>query len=245
VLPPSLPTTTSSAILDIATVNGNALTISTATQSSEAVIINGQTLNLGGSVATLSNGNIASLGSAGIVIQAPSGIVTTLPLPTTTSVPAPAQTGSGKIVLGSQTIAVNVISTNVVVIQNQTISVHGQDATLSNGEVVSLASGGAVVVVQTTITATTSSLAINSDSNAGEVSAEADNAPTGTPTTGESKAAGYETGIRTGIGATSPTSSSSPGTAIISVFHKDAAPRFSFSWLLLLLLGALAARVFF
>jgi hypothetical protein len=49
--------------------------------SSQAVV-EGQTLTIGGAVATLSGAQVVSLGSSGFVVQAPGGFVTTLSVPT-------------------------------------------------------------------------------------------------------------------------------------------------------------------
>ncbi|KAI9648371.1 hypothetical protein NHQ30_003004 [Ciborinia camelliae] len=112
-------------------------------QGLSAAVVDGQTISLGGPIATLAGGNVVSLGSNGVFVQGPAGTVTTISVYS-------AQTDLANMgVVNGQTISVVAGSSSsgvsIAIVAGQTISPGGPAATLSGGQVASLGSSGVVI----------------------------------------------------------------------------------------------------
>jgi hypothetical protein len=134
---PTVEATPISAAIAIATIAGQVVS---AAPGAPSVVINGQTVTLEGQAITLAGTNdVVTLGLKGLVVQYPSGTVSTFAIPATPTHQA-AVTIAGYIVTATAGVS-------AIVIGGQTATLGGQAVTLTNGDVVSLGSGGMVVQI--------------------------------------------------------------------------------------------------
>lgn len=106
-------------------------------QPGSNIVVDSSTLSIGGGEVTLSNGQVISLASSGVVVDG-----STQQFSAATDAGA-SLVSQAVVIAGSQTITAQPGSS--LVIGSSTLSVGGGDATLANGQTISLASNGVVV----------------------------------------------------------------------------------------------------